>query len=280
MSRPRTDAARATAWASGERRLIRAMTASSIESGTPASRMALPLERASGLSAPSSSSMWSGSPSVRSNTASATSRGAGSPVSRMSVAMSAVSSRVSGWSRISSARRWVTRRARQSRRPAPGGTSSIRWTPTTRSRRSAACRASSPTISRLTSSAHWRSSNARRVGPSNDIAMRSAISRTIRRRRTCSAVIAEAHRSRSSQPASRERGERVIALARSRATAAGTSTSSGATDPATVSKPRAWAVCRIASRNRVLPIPASPASRSARPCPAETSARTRSSSSS
>ena len=86
-----TAPARAVACASGDRRASRTRTASSIVSGTLASRIAVPSTRASALSAPSSSSMWSGMPSVRSYTAAATSRGAGSPVSRMSVVTRAVS---------------------------------------------------------------------------------------------------------------------------------------------------------------------------------------------
>ena len=64
--RPMTAPARAVACASGDSVEIRAMIASSIVSGTSASRIAVPSARASALSAPSSSSMWSGIPSVRS----------------------------------------------------------------------------------------------------------------------------------------------------------------------------------------------------------------------
>ena len=94
--------------------------------GDRASRIAEPSARASALRAPSSSSMWSGIPSVRSKTAAATSREAGRPVSRISDVARAVSSRVNGRSLTSSAMRWVMRRTRQSRRLVPGGTSSIR----------------------------------------------------------------------------------------------------------------------------------------------------------
>src|SRR5437763_1791705 len=46
--------------------------------------MARPFARASSLNAPSSSSIWSGIPSVRSYTAAGTARGAGTPVGRQS----------------------------------------------------------------------------------------------------------------------------------------------------------------------------------------------------
>ena len=74
----------------------------------------------------SSSSMWSGIPSVRSYTAFTTSRGAGRPVPRISVTTSAVSSRVRGLSRASSASRWLSSRARHSRWIDPTGSSSSR----------------------------------------------------------------------------------------------------------------------------------------------------------
>ena len=64
--RPMTAPARAVACASGDSWEMRAMTASSMVSGTLASRIAVPSARASALSAPSSSSMCSGMPSVRS----------------------------------------------------------------------------------------------------------------------------------------------------------------------------------------------------------------------
>jgi len=121
-----TAPARAAACASGERCAIRAMTASSIVPGTLASRIALPSARVSALNAPRSSSIWSGIPSVRPNTAAETSLGAGSPVSRIRVVTRAVSVSVNGASFTSSATRWVMSRARQSRRLAPGATSSVR----------------------------------------------------------------------------------------------------------------------------------------------------------
>ena len=64
--RPMTAPARATVWASAERRASRSRTASSIVAGTLASRIARPSALAWALIAPSSSSMWSGMPSVRS----------------------------------------------------------------------------------------------------------------------------------------------------------------------------------------------------------------------
>ncbi len=64
--RPMTAPARATVRASSDSRANRVRIASSIVSGTSASRIARPSVRASWSSAPSSSSMWSGIPSVRS----------------------------------------------------------------------------------------------------------------------------------------------------------------------------------------------------------------------
>ena len=63
--RPMTAPALATARASGDRRATRARIASSIVSGTFALRIARSSLRASSPSAPSSSSMCSGIPSVR-----------------------------------------------------------------------------------------------------------------------------------------------------------------------------------------------------------------------
>ena len=122
--RPMTAPALATACASGDRWPSRSSTASSMVSGTVASRIARPSARAWALIAPSSSSMWSGMPSVRSWTAATTSRGAGRPVSRMRVVTRAVWARSSGPSRISSATRWVRSLERQSRNEVPGGASS------------------------------------------------------------------------------------------------------------------------------------------------------------
>ena len=63
--RPITAPERATACASGESRPMRWRIASSRVSGTAASRMARLSVRSSSSIAPSSSSMWRGTPSVR-----------------------------------------------------------------------------------------------------------------------------------------------------------------------------------------------------------------------
>ena len=257
--RPMTAPERATACASGDSRPIRWTIASPSVSGTAASRIARLSVRCSSSSAPSSSSMWSGTPSVRSWTASTTAAGAGSPVPRITVVMVAICSRVNGASRASSAMRWESCRARHGRRMDVGTSSSVRYAPTRRSGRSRVARASSVRISRLRSSAHWRSSNQSIRGRSAAATIRSTARSTRVRLRGALASNVSSTRRRSSRPRSANARSRVIVLARSSSEAAGTSRSCGATSPALVRKPAASAFRSIARISRVFPIPASPA---------------------
>ena len=130
-ARPMTAPAAATCLAGAEHGSIRARIASSTVSGTSASRTAPAPPSPPSARTPSSSSTWSGIPSVRQWTASATSRATGRPVSMRSVAIIAVSSGVSRASRTSSAgagRAGATATTASAR----GKSSSLRYVPTTK----------------------------------------------------------------------------------------------------------------------------------------------------
>ena len=185
----------------------RARTASSIVSGTCASRIARPSLRASSSSARAAPRCGAGCRSSARRPPRTTSRGAGRPVPRMSVVTSAVSSRrerleadllgepLAEQPRAPLA---VDRADRQLVEPVRAEEQQRPVRPS---------RASSPMTSRLSSSAHWRSSKASSVGRSIASRIRSAISRTrIRRDPSESVALADRWIARRSCAERPERG--------------------------------------------------------------------------
>ena len=146
--------------------------------------------------------------------------------------------------------------------------------------RSAACRASSPTTSRLISSVQWRSSKMSMVGRSIASRMRSAAVRTMSRRDPSASP--SCRPSIASRPFDNALNGSLprIPVAISRIEARGTWWSWGATDPPSTRSPAASALRIAALIRRVLPSPAWPEMKSAWPRPRSASAISSSNSSS
>ncbi len=193
----------------------------------------------------------------------------------MRVVISAVWSRVSGANRASSASRWVSSRDRHSLIVLVGS-SSVRYAPTSSTGRSRIRRASSATISRLSWSAHCRSSKDSIVGAMRDSQIRSTTPRTRSRRERGSSPSAAWSTSRRSLPSWASGSILCMVRARSRTTAPGTVMSCGARSPLAISAPRLRAFRATESRKRLLPMPASPARRMNCPRPSTASASRRS----